>query len=147
MSCCRAASSLIALYFKRSRVRCLTIPVPVKCLSRNDARQLLRGRWRRGNRQLKLLQRTKIVGGLLKSAPSDSTPLNSQWTRRYVPISLSLYFSSFSPSSYYSRWPIVLLFLLLALVWSYYYTSVTVTASSFFMGRSRVSSNAGSCAA
>ena len=55
LSCCRAASSLIALYFKRSRVRCLTIPVSVKCLSRNDARQLLRERWRRGNRQLKLI--------------------------------------------------------------------------------------------
>ena len=65
MSCCRATNSLIALYFKRSRVRCLTIPVPVKCLSRNDARQHIDGRWRRGvptiTRQLKFKEQ-KVSG-------------------------------------------------------------------------------------
>ena len=83
MSCCRAASSLIALYFKRSRVRCLTIPVPMKCLSRNDAGQLLRGRWRRGNRQLKLLQRTKIVRVILSQPCLTWLPLV---LRRFVDI-------------------------------------------------------------
>ena len=56
---------MIALYFKRSRVRCLTIPVPVKCLSRNDARQHIDGRWRRGvptiTRQLKFKEQ-KVSG-------------------------------------------------------------------------------------
>jgi len=30
MSCYRATSSVIALYCKRSRVKCLTIPVPAR---------------------------------------------------------------------------------------------------------------------
>jgi len=61
LSCCRATSSMIALYFKRSRVRCLTIPVPMK---RCREMTLDNNRWATEaylNRQLKFYKEQKIV--------------------------------------------------------------------------------------
>ena len=68
LSCCSATSSFDRAVFQaQSSVRCLTIPVPVKCLSRNDARQHIDGRWRRSilieepTRQLKFKEQ-KLSG-------------------------------------------------------------------------------------
>ena len=64
MSCCRAASSMIALYFKRSQRKMSYHPCPGE-VSRNDARHI-DGRWRRGvptiTRQLKFKEQ-KLSGG------------------------------------------------------------------------------------
>ena len=69
LSCCSATSSFDRAVFQaQSSVRCLTIPVPVKCLSRNDARQHIDGRWRRSilieepTRQLKFYKEQKLSG-------------------------------------------------------------------------------------
>ncbi len=71
-------------------VRCPTIPVPVKCLSRNDARQHIDGRRRRSNRQLKFKEqklsgdekvqpRNPFALSQPRLTPSFNNP-NSTWT-------------------------------------------------------------------
>ena len=69
MSCCRAASSMIALYFKRSQRKMSYHPCPGE-VSRNDARHI-DGRWRRGvptiTRQLKFKEQK--CRGIKKAQP------------------------------------------------------------------------------
>jgi len=71
MSCCRAASSMIALYFKRSQRKMSYHPCPGE-VSRNDARHI-DGRWRRGvptiTRQLKFKEQK--LSGIEKAQPRN----------------------------------------------------------------------------
>jgi len=75
MSCCRAASSMIALYFKRSQRKMSYHPCPGE-VSRNDARHI-DGRWRRGvptiTRQLKFKEQK--LSGIEKEQPMKTLSL------------------------------------------------------------------------